>query len=68
MIFNMNFELRSEHANFGTKFGIFWQKLCEIDCNYYHCFTRQAWVGIKHASGITELRRRKKGYKTRNKG
>ena len=32
MIFNMNFELRNELANFGTKFGIFWQKLCEIDC------------------------------------
>ena len=28
----MNFELRNELANFGTKFGIFWQKLCEIDC------------------------------------
>ena len=35
MIFNMNFELRNELANFGTKFEIFWQKLCEIDCNTY---------------------------------
>ena len=29
----MNFEVRNDLANFGTKFGIFWQKLCEIDCN-----------------------------------
>ena len=33
MIFNMNFELRNELANFGTKLAIFWQKFCEIDCN-----------------------------------
>ena len=36
MIFNMNFELRNELANFGTKFEIFWQKLCEIDCKIIH--------------------------------
>ena len=29
----MNFELRNELANFETKFGIFWQKFCEINCN-----------------------------------
>ena len=28
----MNFKLRNELSNFGTKFGIFWQKFCEIDC------------------------------------
>ena len=28
----MNFELHNGLANFGTKFGILWQKFCEIDC------------------------------------
>ena len=28
----MNVELHNGLAYFGTKFGIFWQKFCEIDC------------------------------------
>ena len=35
VIFNMNFELHNGLANFGTKFGIFWQKFCEIDCKVF---------------------------------
>ena len=34
--FNMNFELRNQLGNFGTKFGILWQKFCEIDYNSVH--------------------------------
>ena len=29
----MNFKLHNGLANFGMKFGIFWQKFCEIDCD-----------------------------------
>ena len=45
MIFNMNFELRNELANFRTKFGIFWQKFCEIDCN---CTTDNGNYSLRH--------------------
>ena len=31
-LLNFNFDIRNELANFGTKFGIFWQKFCEINC------------------------------------
>ena len=29
----MSFEFHYELLNFATKFGIFWQRFCEIDCN-----------------------------------
>ena len=40
LAFEFQYELLDFVTNFGTKFGIFWQKFCEIDCKPSCCLKK----------------------------